>query len=323
MGTLAHVPGVTGDTGFNTGCFVPAISLGACRPSGTSAFCHSFVLPCATVAESCRAPKESDKLMLEQAGKLRFMREQLQAPDPFSQRDEVHGDVVHAIGWMSSRTPTQMRLEREHIMSQIERTNNILRADGACKQWFDSCDPGVVQVSREANGKLFELLLKSTNHPDKGAADVLRYGAELIGDIPVTGNGTPCVPVEGRHVDSLCVKRRSRNEWVLGRLKPDKNAAWLLEQALEDCKVGRMQQHDLKCVCVHESKLTGVKDDGSIKLRAIDDLSVSYVNICTCTREKLHCDTLDKLAAILQAMAARRWFGVIQGGRRFSLSQSA
>ena len=51
----------------------------------------------------------------------------------------------------------------------------------------------------------------------------------------------------------------------------------------------------LLCACT----VAGTKDDGSIKVRSIDDLTACLVNLCTTVQEKLRCDTLDMLFEVL------------------------
>ena len=42
--------------------------------------------------------------------------------------------------------------------------------------------------------------------------------------------------------------------------------------------------------------------DGSVKIRPIDDMSISLVNAATCAREKVSCDTLDLFFASMQRL---------------------
>ena len=49
--------------------------------------------------------------------------------------------------------------------------------------------------------------------------------------------------------------------------------------------------------------LAGVKADGSIKIRPIDDMRRSKVNAATCASEKLKCDTIDALMDAMRATA--------------------
>ena len=48
--------------------------------------------------------------------------------------------------------------------------------------------------------------------------------------------------------------------------------------------------------------MVGLREDGSVKLRSIDDLTAGRVNGCTQPTEKLHNDNIDQLFRILQAL---------------------
>ena len=58
---------------------------------------------------------------------------------------------------------------------------------------------------------------------------------------------------------------------------------------------------------IHTSWLvsTGVRSNGDIKYRAIDDFSRSGVNECTLPTEKLKCDTIDNLYKALRLSASK------------------
>ena len=51
--------------------------------------------------------------------------------------------------------------------------------------------------------------------------------------------------------------------------------------------------------------LSGVKADGSIKVRAVDDFTESMCNPCTKPTEKLRCDTLDLFFDVLRGLSKR------------------
>lgn len=63
-----------------------------------------------------------------------------------------------------------------------------------------------------------------------------------------------------------------------------------------------MRAHILTCYCV---LVAGVRSNGEIKLRAIDDFTRSGVNAHTDAAEKLRCDTLDAFFLVLKEMAQR------------------
>ena len=47
---------------------------------------------------------------------------------------------------------------------------------------------------------------------------------------------------------------------------------------------------------------SGLHPDGSQKVRAVDDMSISGINEATAPTEKLQCDTLDKFHQGMQAL---------------------
>eukprot|EP00973_Karenia_brevis_P002067 280008-Karenia_brevis.AAC.1 len=92
--------------------------------------------------------------------------------------------------------------------------------------------------------------------------------------------------------------------------QPDKHAAWLLEQSISDCKMGSMKRTNMDVVSLSDITISprfaverGERLDGSLRLRACDDLSASLCNAATAAEEKLKCDTLDMLLAKLDLLA--------------------
>ena len=54
--------------------------------------------------------------------------------------------------------------------------------------------------------------------------------------------------------------------------------------------------------CITLRPYPGLKPDGSIKIRPIDDMTVSMINAATWAKEKLSCDTLDLFFASMQRL---------------------
>ena len=54
--------------------------------------------------------------------------------------------------------------------------------------------------------------------------------------------------------------------------------------------------------CIAVRPYPGLKPDGSIKIRPIDDMTVSMINAATWAKEKLSCDTLDLFFASMQRL---------------------
>jgi hypothetical protein len=104
----------------------------------------------------------------------------------------------------------------------------------------------------------------------------------------------------------LMQSRVKNNEALLDSLKEDKHSAFLLEEMRSDAKLGRMTQPmlahkaDLSKILLARrfSREQGVKDDGSIKLRAVDDETGCGLNGATDPTEKLHNEHIDMLLQI-------------------------
>jgi len=91
--------------------------------------------------------------------------------------------------------------------------------------------------------------------------------------------------------------------------------------------------------------LSGLKPDGSVKLRAVDNFTASGANPCIVTTEKLRCDTLDtydkflgvavdklgvrffswhvELVAVCVRLACTGKAGHVEGRHRCSFSKSS
>ena len=57
--------------------------------------------------------------------------------------------------------------------------------------------------------------------------------------------------------------------------------------------------------------ISGLRSDGSLKIRPIDDMSASMVNAATCSQEKLPCDTLDMFFASMRHLE-----GLVRGPKK-------
>ena len=106
-----------------------------------------------------------------------------------------------------------------------------------------------------------------------------RFGGPLVGKLPLTGNGTAFSFPKPECVDDVWHSRLEANRELLEKLKEDKRSWFPMKQCTTDAKLHRMaspvplcQQSDCNSrlapgFCVEQ----GVKNDGSVKLRAIYD----------------------------------------------------
>lgn len=110
---------------------------------------------------------------------------------------------------------------------------------------------------------------------------VFHAGAPLYGDLEFSGMGLPreCQPAGS--ADALQDDCARSNEKLISAMHEDKHANELLAQTLEDANLGRMsypvpaERCDLNTVRLHPrfSVEQGTKSDGSLKIRAIDNMS--------------------------------------------------
>ena len=157
-----------------------------------------------------------------------------------------------------------------------------------------------------------EALALRTQFQDPDAVQTLRTGAPAVGKLAVTGRGVPIEVEEPESISELWHSARRRNTALLGKLHNDPHAEKLLDAAKADASLGRMTEprrlarRDLEkhLLCRRFSRVQGVKTDGSIKVRAVDDLTASGANPCCAPGERLSNDKLDLLVTlILQFMS--------------------
>ena len=135
-----------------------------------------------------------------------------------------------------------------------------------------------------------------------------------VGILPRTGDGTPSVPQLEVSMEQLTSDRVLNNARVLERLSADVNADALMKTCLEDAALGRMAEPQvlvgsgMLADSMHVSPRFGVaqeKSDGSLKIRAVDDFTFSFLNAGTAASEKLKCDGLDTLYHVMQVSTVK------------------
>eukprot|EP00969_Alexandrium_andersonii_P308571 13639314-Alexandrium_andersonii.AAC.1 len=186
-------------------------------------------------------------------------------------------------------TPLPERVAwREAVVQDIERRGAAFRASGEADRRFSGADPVVRRVAGDFNGPLCEWLLTQGSFPcpDPGALELLRRGAPMVGELPLTGLGTPkeCPAQLGE--DALRASFATRNAALLGVLHDDPHLDELLGAVAADASQGRMTElQPLEDVALDRILLArrfgvaqGVRADGTTKVRAVDDESFNGVN---------------------------------------------
>jgi len=195
-------------------------------------------------------------------------------------------------------------------MSRIERRAKVLVKTGATSKWLEGCNRDIAKLGLRVNGPLLEELASEIDYHDSDCILMFFYGGKLVGALDRSGNG---VPLEDGLCDSdllaaLVDNRESLNRKVLSKLREDPHSEAIMQMCKHDFELGRMS----KVYKAHEIDLTkisisprfvveqGLKEDGSVKLRPIDDFSASGCNACTNATEKLRYHTLDMFLATLR-----------------------
>ena len=89
------------------------------------------------------------------------------------------------------------------------------------------------------------------------------------------------------------------NAQVISRIRPSKHAEEMYQLTREECAKGRMREAKHVPIGALLSPRfpveQGVKENGDVKLRLVDDFSISHCNRATIATEKLKNDNLEDL----------------------------
>ena len=215
--------------------------------------------------------------------------------------DNIDKDVSAAIDWMASNSPQDIIKFREDAISDIEFRQHELWESGEATEWLMSADPHARVIAQDVNGPLIEELAAASGFWDPECIDMFRFGAPVVGKLPLSGSGPPCAVTEPVPVEDLREKCGERNRALLSTLREDPHADFLMSQIKKDAALGRITepvsitQVDLDKVVLARrfSVEQGTKADGSPKLRAVDDESANGTNSCCAQTEKPACDSMD------------------------------
>jgi len=190
---------------------------------------------------------------------------------------------VQCVGVFVQVEPAEANAIRETIIVGIECWAEELHRNGSCKRWLQGADPDVREVSKTVNGPLLSKLAKHTNHVDPECVEFFRRGSPLYGLLTQSGIGEGLECVAPPEIESLWQRRSRSNALLLASLREDEFSADLMKLTEKDAHLGRMSFPKL----VEDSNLEnallaprfaveqGVRADGSIKIRAVDNFSWS------------------------------------------------
>ena len=230
-----------------------------------------------------------------------------QAPAPGSEKlfkanKLIPRDLEDALDWLYGKTNEEIMRLREGTIQVIEDLGKTLREQGKTQKWLQSIkDDKVRKISENINGPSLEVLTTKINYHDQKVIELFKEGAPIVGILPRAGLGKPVPPVVDTTLAQLNRRREAKNKALISSLSEDKHSKALLSACKEDAKKGRMepvhlvQNCDLNTIVLSprfaveqgEFKFNllasllsevnnvnpGMKPDGSMKIRPIDDMS--------------------------------------------------
>ena len=223
-------------------------------------------------------------------------------PPPLDERAELDSGNKAAIQWISQRSADEVNSYRLKIVETVENLAALYQREGRCEEWFNGADRIVQEVSRGVNGPLLEELVAKTLFEDKAAPNTFRTGAPLVGALaPIDGCPTHEYPEPASHED-LAVSAKQDNRALLETMREDKHGDFLDKQTTEDAENKRMsypqemETVDFAAVRMARrfSREQGLKPDGSLKLRAVDDETGNGINTCVKPESKMTTNTADQ-----------------------------
>jgi len=94
-----------------------------------------------------------------------------------------------------------------------------------------------------------EKLARLIHYHDPGCVELFRKGCDIIGDLPLSGNGAPITVdrMSKPDIEGLVRSRAARNCALMRSLKEDTHSKELLEIAAEDARKHRMSTPRVMC----------------------------------------------------------------------------
>jgi hypothetical protein len=147
------------------------------------------------------------------------------------------------------------------------------------------------------------MLARTTGFADLEVMEVFRRGGRIAGKLVAPAGADPKDFPEPLAPEALAEGCEQRNQQLLESLKEDAHSDFLLQQTLDDASAGRMTAPTTdkgtgltgRVVCRRFSREQGVRSDGALKLRAVDDETACGTNGTTQPSAKLSCDGADVL----------------------------
>ena len=179
---------------------------------------------------------------------------------------------------------------REQATREIEESARASCRTGECERFFSEADSLLRVATTTVNGPGFQRLASATDFVDPSCVEMFRHGADFLGKLPSTGLGVACEFDAHLSIDQLRSTCGERNSRLLAALAEDKHSKELLSATIEDCQFGRMTEPvgtetlDLEQLnlAVRFGVEQGYRDDGTLKVRPVDDESANGTNGLAC-----------------------------------------
>ena len=236
----------------------------------------------------------------------------------FNKERHAPADAVEAIRWAHRQSNDDRIFLREQQIRAIEARAHEMIENGTVEHWWRGACPLARRVAATVNGPLCQELLKQCGHKDESVVGLFKHGARILGRAPMAFNGVPADFDEPTPVCELRARCAKQNSEVLKRMREDsKHSAELWRQTLAEVELGRMTAPkkatavDLAAILLSPRfGAAQTKEDGSTRVRSIDDFSISLVNGAFKPCEKLRYDTVDILFELAKARAQRVMLGL-------------
>ncbi|CAK0862125.1 unnamed protein product [Prorocentrum cordatum] len=243
-------------------------------------------------------------------------------PETNARRQEM---LRRAVRWAAQTAPADAVASREGELAALRERDRALRASGAVEEWFRGVDPAMRRVAQHVNGPLCAEIAERIAFCDPGCVEFFRAGAPLVGELPRSGHGSPEVFPPRLGIAELLGNAESTNRDISGGLRDGAHGDAILRKTRDEAELGRIScPVPLRDVCLDGAVIAPrfaveqLREDGSSKLRLVDDMTKARINEATRPQERLHHDAVDALfeaarifqaARVLLRIAALRYVG--------------
>ncbi|CAK0889687.1 unnamed protein product, partial [Prorocentrum cordatum] len=221
--------------------------------------------------------------------------------------------AAEAVRWAAQTAPADVVAFREGELAALRERDRALRASGAVEEWFRGVDPAMRRVAQRVNGPLCAEIAERIAFCDPGCVEFFRTGAPLVGELPRSGHGSPEVFPPRLGIAELLGNAESTNRDISCGLRDGAHGDAILRKTRDEAELGRIScPVPLRDVCLDGAVIAPrfaveqLREDGSSKLRLVDDMTKARINEATRPQERLHHDAVDALFEAARIFQRRR-----------------